>query len=91
MYVANAWMPLYRDDYWAALVWKTGDHLQSMGDVFLSLERYYWLHGGRLVSFFIQFVFMLAGKFWFNLANAAVFSATRGAGLPASTSRKCWP
>ena len=75
MYVANAWMPLYRDDYWAALVWKTGDHLQSMGDVFLSLERYYWLHGGRLVSFFIQFVFMLAGKFWFNLANAAVFSA----------------
>ena len=53
MYVANAWMPLYRDDYWAALVWQTGDHLQSMGDVFLSLERYYMMHGGRLVSFFI--------------------------------------
>ena len=75
MYVVNAWMPLYRDDYWAGLVWKTGDHLQSMGDVFLSLERYYMLHGGRLVSFFIQFVFMLAGKFWFNIANAFVFSA----------------
>ncbi len=75
MYVANAWMPLYRDDYWAALVWQTGDHLQSMGDVFLSLERYYMMHGGRLVSFFIQFVFMLWGKFWFNIANAAVFSA----------------
>ncbi len=75
MYVANAWMPLYRDDYWAGLVWKTGDHLQSMGDVFLSLGRYYMMHGGRLVSFFIQFVFMLAGKFWFNIANAAVFSA----------------
>lgn len=75
MYVANAWMPLYRDDYWAGLVWQTGDHLQSMGDVFLSLERYYMMHGGRLVSFFIQFVFMLWGKFWFNIANAAVFSA----------------
>ncbi len=75
MYVANAWMPLYRDDYWAGLVWLTGDHLQSMGDVFLSLERYYMMHGGRLVSFFIQFVFMLWGKFWFNIANAAVFSA----------------
>ena len=75
MYVVNAWMPLYRDDYWAGLVWKTGDHLESMGDVFLSLERYYMLHGGRLVSFFIQFVFMLAGKFWFNIANAFVFSA----------------
>ena len=76
MYAANAWMPLYRDDYWAALVWKTGDHLESMGDVFLSLERYYMMHGGRLVSFFIQFAFMLAGKFWFNIANALVFSAT---------------
>ncbi|MBQ9377225.1 MAG: hypothetical protein IJU05_05455, partial [Schwartzia sp.] len=75
MYVANEWMPLYRDDYWAALVWKTGDHLESMGDVFLSLGRYYMMHGGRLVSFFIQFAFMLAGKFWFNIANAAVFSA----------------
>ena len=75
MYVANAWMPLYRDDYWAALIWQTGDHLQSMEDVFLSLERYYMMHGGRLVSFFIQFVFMLWGKFWFNIANAAVFSA----------------
>ncbi len=76
MYVLNAWMPLYRDDYWAALVWKTGDHLQSMGDVFLSLERYYMMHGGRLVSFFIQFAFMLlADKFWFNIANAFVFSA----------------
>ncbi len=75
MYLANAWMPLYRDDYLAALIWRTGDHLQSMDDVFLSLERYYLLHGGRLVSFFIQFVFMLYGKFWFNIANALIFSA----------------
>lgn len=75
MYVANAWMPLYRDDYWAGLIWKTGDHLQSMGDVFLSLERYYMMHGGRLVSFFVQFVFMLVEKTWFNIANALVFAA----------------
>lgn len=75
MYFANRWMPLYRDDYWAGLIWKTGLHLQSMEDVFLSLERYYMLHGGRLVSFFIQFVFMLVGKSWFNIANALVFAA----------------
>ncbi|MBR5908449.1 MAG: hypothetical protein IKZ66_00575 [Schwartzia sp.] len=75
MYLANAWMPPYRDDYWAALVWGTGDHLQTMGDVFRSLERYYMLHGGRLVSFFIQFVFMMCGKVWFNIANAFVFAA----------------
>ena len=74
MYAANALMPLYRDDYWAGLIWKTGNHLESMGDVVLSLERYYLLHGGRLVSFFIQFVFMLVGKNWFNMANALVFA-----------------
>lgn len=75
MYVANAWMPLYRDDYLAAVIWRTGDHLQSMQDVFYSLERYYFMHGGRLVSFFVQFVFMLYGKFWFNIANALMFVA----------------
>ncbi len=75
MYLANAWMPPYRDDYLAALVWGTGDHMQTMGDVFRSLERYYMLHGGRLVSFFIQFVFMMYGKIWFNIANAIVFAA----------------
>ena len=74
MYAANALMPLYRDDYWSGLIWKTGNHLESMGDVVLSLERYYLLHGGRLVSFFIQFVFMLVGKNWFNMANALVFA-----------------
>lgn len=74
MYVANTWMPLYRDDYLAAVIWRTGDHLASMGDVFYSLERYYYMHGGRLVSFFIQFVFMLWGKVYFNVANALVFT-----------------
>ena len=29
MYVVNAWMPMYRDDYLAAVVWNTGDQLQS--------------------------------------------------------------
>lgn len=37
MYLANTWMPLYRDDYLAALVWKTGDHIGSLGDVLYSL------------------------------------------------------
>ena len=73
MYVLNAWMPMYRDDYIAAVIWGTGDHLSSMQDVFLSLKQYYLTHGGRLVSFFIQFAFLLYGKFWFNLGNALVF------------------
>jgi len=75
MYVANAWMPMYRDDYWHSVIWRTGEHLQSMGDVMYSLERYYITHGGRLVSFFFQFFFMWVGKFWYNWANAFVFCA----------------
>ena len=75
MYMANLMMPLYRDDYLAAMVWRTGEHLSNMSDVFESLDRYYLTHGGRLVSFFIQFVFMLYGKFWFNIANAIMFVA----------------
>ncbi len=73
MYVLNAWMPMYRDDYIAAVIWGTGDHLGSMQDVLLSLKQYYLTHGGRLVSFFIQFAFLLYGKFWFNIGNAVVF------------------
>ena len=73
MYVLNAWMPMYRDDYIAAVIWGTGDHLSSMQDVLLSLKQYYLTHGGRLVSFFIQFAFLLYGKFWFNIGNAVVF------------------
>jgi len=73
MYVLNAWMPMYRDDYIAAVIWGTGDHLSSMQDVLLSLKQYYLTHGGRLVSFFIQFAFLLYGKFWFNIGNAIVF------------------
>ena len=75
MYLANSWMPLYRDDYWAAVVWGTSDHFESFWDVFRSLGRYYMMHGGRLVSFFIQFAFLYFGKFWFNVANAFVFAA----------------
>ena len=75
MYVANAWMPMYRDDYWHSVIWRTGEHLQSMGDVMYSLERYYITHGGRLVSFFFQFFFMWVGKYWYNWANAFVFCA----------------
>lgn len=75
MYVANAWMPMYRDDYWHSVIWRTGEHLQSMGDVMYSLERYYITHGGRIVSFFFQFFFMWVGKYWYNWANAFVFCA----------------
>lgn len=67
------WMPLYRDDYLAGIIWKTPHRLESMEDVLLSLILYYEFHGGRLISFLFQFVAMLYDKVYFNILNALAF------------------
>lgn len=75
MYVANAWMPLFRDDYMNGVIWYTGDHFQSLGDLFDSTYRYFEMHGGRLTAFFLQFFFVYIGKSYFDIVNALFFSA----------------
>lgn len=74
LYSLNAWMPLHRDDYEYALIWNTSQHITSMQDVFTSLYRHYFLHGGRMVSFFFLDTFLLLGKAWFDFVNAALFT-----------------
>lgn len=73
MFLLNSWMPYYRDDYLAGIIWKTTHRLQNMEDVLTSLILYYEFHGGRLVSFFFQFVIMLYDKVVFNVLNALAF------------------
>ena len=73
MLLLTAWMPYYRDDYLAGIIWKTPHRLENMGDVLTSLILYYEFHGGRLVSFFCQFVLMLYDKMLFNALNALAF------------------
>ena len=73
MYVLNAWMPLHRDDYDYSLIWNTLQPVASLPDVFTSMYRHYLLHGGRMVSVFFLDAFLFWGKFWFDLANAALF------------------
>ncbi len=73
MFVLNLLMPLHRDDYDYALVWETTRHLENMSDIFESLYRHYWMHGGRMVAFFTQEIFLLHDKLWFDMANALVY------------------
>jgi hypothetical protein len=74
MLILNMWMPLHRDDYEYSLVWNTTQHIQSMSDVLHSVYLHYWQHGGRAVTVFFLDAFLLWGKLWFDLANAALFA-----------------
>jgi len=73
MFALNAFMPLHRDDYDYAMIWHTGVHIATFPDVFESLLRHYYIHGGRMVTFFFLDSFLLAGKPLFDIANALVF------------------
>lgn len=75
MLLMNVWMPLHRDDYDYSLIWGTTAHLGSASDVFQSLWNHYLTHGGRMVAFFWLDFFLMAPKIWFDIANAAVFTA----------------
>ena len=75
MLALNALMPLYRDDYLAGLMWGTNERIHNFDEAMLSLLLYYEIHGGRFVSFFVQFVAMLYDKIYFNFINALMFPA----------------
>ncbi len=74
MFILNYLMPLHRDDYEYSLVWETSRHLENIFDIFESLYRHYWMHGGRMVSFFTQEIFLLHDKIYFDIANALVYT-----------------
>ena len=75
MFELNNLMPLHRDDYDYSMVWKTGEHINSIADVFDSTLRHYFSHGGRLVTVFCLNLFLWLGKFPFDVANALMFTA----------------
>lgn len=71
----NHLMPLHRDDYDYSMVWKTGEHLNSLADVFKSTCLHYFEHGGRAFTVFCLSLFLWLGKFPFDVANALMFTA----------------
>lgn len=75
MWLINALMPLHRDDYEYALIWNTSTHIANWADVFHSLYRHYFEHGGRMTDFFVLDSFLMLGKVWFNPFNAFLFIA----------------
>lgn len=75
MFELNELMPLHRDDYDYSMIWKTGEHLNSLADVFQSTWRHYLLHGGRVFTVFCLSLFLWLGKFAFDVANALMFTA----------------
>ena len=75
MLALNHFMPIHRDDYDYAMVWKTGAHLASLSDVAASGVQHYLLHGGRTVTVFCLQLFLWLGKTAFDIANALMFLA----------------
>ena len=75
MFALNHFMPLHRDDYDYAMIWKTGAHIASLSDVIFSGTQHYLLHGGRTVTVFCLQLFLRLGKTAFDIANALMFLA----------------
>ena len=75
MFALNNLMPLHRDDYDYSMIWKTGEHLNSLADVFNSTYRHYFFHGGRFFTVFCLNLFLLLGKIPFDIMNAIFFVA----------------
>lgn len=87
MFALNHFMPLHRDDYDYAMIWKTGVHLASLSDVVSSGVQHYLLHGGRVVTVFFLQLFLWLGKPIFDAANALMFIALTV--LVAMHARRC--
>ena len=75
MLVLNDLMPLHRDDYDYSMIWMTTEHIASFQDVVQSAYRHYFLHGGRMFTVFCLDLFLWLGKFWFDIANALMFTS----------------
>lgn len=74
MLALNHLMPLHRDDFDYSMIWKTGEHIESLPDVVQSTWRHYFLHGGRAFTVFCLNLFLWLGKIPFDVANAAMFT-----------------
>lgn len=74
--------PFPGDDYVYSFIWEghaigvplseDAVRIQSFSDIFTSLGCHYMTWSGRLVAHFSLMFFLWAGKFWFNIVNAAM-------------------
>jgi hypothetical protein len=66
-FILNALTPLIADDYGYSL------GLYSFFDVVKTTYDRYFDWGGRLLSNFLLYFWLLAGKFYFNIANTIIY------------------
>lgn len=86
IFFCNFCTPLYMDDYAYAFVWEhdfgnlvigqdytSFVRINSMGDIFLSMQAHYFNWGGRLLAHTLASFFIWQGKYLFNAANTLIF------------------
>ena len=73
-YLMNCFTPLYSDDWHYCFVFGTTEPIKSLSDILKSLYIHYFEMNGRFIPhFFVQFFDGIAGKTWFDIANAIMF------------------
>lgn len=71
----NVFTPLFSDDWHYCFIYGTTELIESFSDIVRSQYIHYFHMNGRLIPhIFVQFFDGIAGKEWFNLINAIVFS-----------------
>lgn len=69
----NCLTPMAADDYFYTFVRGTTERVDSFSDVFVSMWRYYFEWGGRVVVHSIAQIFLWWGKPIFNIFNSVIF------------------
>ena len=71
--VCNLLTPMVADDFSYSLSWKTGERIQSIGDIIESLQVHYRTTNGRMIVHFLVHLFLMLPQIIFKLCNTCVF------------------
>jgi hypothetical protein len=75
-FILNYFTPLIADDFLYSFIFKTGNRLSSISDIFVSQYNHYYSWGGRTVAIFLTQLFLYFGdKNIFNVCNTIVYCA----------------
>ncbi len=73
IFLLNLFTPMFRDDYWYAFSFATGERIESIADVIPSLIAHASVLNGRYVPHFLVQCFTMFPNWVFDLCNTAVF------------------
>lgn len=73
LFVLNVLMPLYSDDWVYSFIYRTNHRVETLGDIFHSQYRHYFLWGGRSVAHVIAQFLLLINKSVADFLNAAIY------------------